>query len=323
MIDNKEVYEQFVSEITEEVRRIAGTDWLVVPRKERKNNSVILDGIMLQRENEKVAPNVYLHSYFAKYCEGESVAQLAEQIMELCNEKRDEMALLADKLDFSAEYIKEHLYYRLVNKDRNEELLQEVPHCLYLDLAVVYYWVVYEDGKQLGSIMMTYGQMERISLTEEELLESAIVNTPRLFPAIIKGMDEVVGKLMPKKVEFPMLVLSNEIGINGASCLMYPDVAEKVEEKLQGSFYVLPSSVHEVIAIPGNSAKTGHLCEMVYCINRTQLPEEDILSDNIYYYNADDKVLQLVYSDIGETYKDRTADETGGDDRGEEKKEGA
>ena len=322
MIDNQNAYEQFVREITEEVRQTVGTDWLVVPRKERKNNSVILDGIMLQRENEKVAPNIYLHPYFTKYCEGESIAQLAKQIMELCNEKRDEMTLLAEKLDFSAEYIKEHLYYRLVNKSRNEELLQEVPHCLYLDLAVVYFWVVYEDGKQLGSIMMNYSQMERISLTEEELLELAVVNTPRMFPAVIKGMDEVVKELMTGKVDFPMFVLSNEIGINGASCLMYPDVAEKIEEKLQGSFYVLPSSVHEVIAIPGNSARTGHLCEMVYCINRTQLPEEDILSDNIYYYNAEDKVLQLVCSDIDKISESRNADVTDADNR-EHKKEGA
>lgn len=292
MKENKEAYEQFVREITDAVKSVAGTEWSVTSRKERKNNSVILDGMILQRGQERVAPNVYLNHYFSRYCAGESVERLAEQILELCDEKKSEMKVLEEKLDFSLEYICEHLYFRLVSRERNEALLQEVPFTRYLDLALVYYWVVYEDGEQLGSIMITRNQMERLGLTVEELERLAKQNTPKLFPAATKKMEEVVGKLLPQ-IDYPVFVLSNEKGINGATCLIYPGVTEELQEKMQGSFFVLPSSIHELIIIPYRSATLEQLCEMVYCINRTQVPEEDILSDTVYYYDAEAKVLQI------------------------------
>jgi len=294
MQDNMEAYEQFVNEVTEAITIAAGTEYTVIPRRERRNNSVILDGIMLQRGNERVAPNVYLNQYYSRYCGGESAEQIAEQILEVCGEKREEILGLMQKLDFSPEYIKEHLCYRLVGRERNTELLQEIPYRNYLNLAVIYYWIVYEEGEQIGSIMMTRRQMEHFGWTEEELMQMAQQNTPRIFPPLMKGMDEIVGELLAHQAEINMLVLSNEKGINGAACLMYPGVLMMLEEAMHGSFYVLPSSIHELIVIPDNGTSAVSLCEMVYCINRTQLPQEDVLSDAVYHYSAESKELKVI-----------------------------
>lgn len=294
MQENMEAYEQFVNEVTEAITVAAGTEYIVIPRRERRNNSVVLDGIMLQKGNERVAPNVYLNQYYPKYCSGENAERIAEQILVLCKEKREEILGLMEKLDFSPEYIREHLYYRLVGRERNAELLQEIPHRGYLNLAVIYYWIVYEAGEQIGSIMMTRRQMERFGWTEEELMQMAQQNTPRLFPPLTKGMDEIVGDLLAQQAELNMLVLSNEKGINGAACLLYPGVITMLEDAMKGSFYVLPSSIHELIVIPDNGTSAVHLCEMVYCINRTQLPQEDVLSDTIYYYSKETKELKVI-----------------------------
>lgn len=294
MKENSEAYEQFVNEVTEAIRQAAGKEYLVITRKERKNNAVVLDGVMLQRGKERVAPNIYLNHYYPKYCNGESVEEIAEQILMLCEEKQEEIHSLAAHLDFSEEYIREHIYYRLVSKERNEELLQEVPHRLYLNLAIIYYWVVYEGEEQIGSIMMTQVQMERMGWTEEELMRMAEKNTPRLFPMSARRIEEIVGELMLQHQEFPMLVVSNDKGINGAACLVYPDMLEQLKQKMKGSFYILPSSIHELIVIPDNGTLPDRLCEMVYCINRTQLPQEDILSDAVYYYSDGTGELQMI-----------------------------
>ena len=294
MEENNAAYEQFVNEVTEAVRRAAGTEYSVITRQERKNNAVLLDGVMLQRDKERVAPNIYLNHYYPKYCNGESIESIAEQIVSLCEEKREEINALAEKLDFSEEYIREHLYYRLVSRERNAELLQEVPHRLYLNLAIVYYWVVYEEEEQLGSIMMTGAQMERMGWSEEELMHIAETNTPRLFPVLSRGIEEVVGELLEQCQSFPMLVVSNDRGINGAACLMYPGVLEQLKKQMKGSFYILPSSIHELIVIPDNGTPPGRLCEMVYCINRTQLPQEDFLSDAVYFYSEVTGKLQMI-----------------------------
>ena len=294
MKENKEAYEQFVNEVTEALIAIAGSEYSVIPRKERRNNSVILDGILMQKENERVAPNIYLNHYYEKYCSGESTEEIAEEILTLCREKREEIIDLTGKLDFSSDYVSRHLYYRLIGKENNRELLSEVPHRSYLNLAIVYYWVVYEDGEQLGSIMMTRRQMESFGWTEEQLMHMAQENTPRLFPMMAKSMNEIVGEILAKRDDLPMLVLSNEKGINGAACLMYPGVLQQMEEAMQGSFYVLPSSIHELIVIPDCGASAIRLCEMVYCINRTQLQKEDVLSDTVYFYSEETKELQVI-----------------------------
>lgn len=294
MKENMEAYEKFVNEVTEAITVAAGVEYTVIPRRERRNNSVVLDGIMLQRGNERVAPNIYLNHYYAKYCNGESAEQIAEQIIALCEEKREEILELMQRLDFSPEYVREHLYYRLIGRERNAELLQEVPNRNYLNLAVIYYWVVYEEGEQMGSIMMTHRQMELFGWTEEELMSMAQINTPRLFPVLTKGMDEIVGEILACQAEPQMMVLSNEKGINGAACLMYPGVLQRLEEAMNGSFYVLPSSIHELIVVPDNGMSAVNLCEMVYCINRTQLPQEDVLSDTVYHYSEETKELIVV-----------------------------
>lgn len=306
MQENKETYELFVNEVTEALRVIAGTEYTVIPRKERRNNSVILDGLLLQKENERVAPNVYLNHYYADYRNGKCAEKIAEEILALCREKREEILALTEKLDFSSEYVSKHLYYRLIGQESNEELLKEIPHRTYLNLAVVYYWVVYEEGEQIGSIMMTKRQMERFGWKEEQLLELAQENTPRLFPMMTKGMDEIVGELLAHQDELQMLVLSNEKGINGAACLMYPGVLQRLEEAMKGSFYVLPSSIHELIVLPDNGASAVHLCEMVYCINRTHLPQEDVLSDTVYYYSKETGELSVVDA-MGEAAEEKGA----------------
>ena len=293
MQEYSEAYEQFVNEVTEAVKRTAGREYTVIPRRERKNNSVMLDGIMLQRGNERVVPNLYLNHYYAKYCNGEDADAIAAQMIALCEEKREEIEELAQRLDFSPEYIRGHLYYRLIGKEQNGALLQEIPHRCYLNLAVVYYWLVYEEEEQLGSIMMTQRQMERLEWTEELLWQMAQENTPALFPLVTKGMEEIVGEALMQHAEMPVLVLSNTKGINGAACLLYPGTLEWMEEKMQGSFYILPSSIHELIVIPYNGTPASSLCEMVYCINRTQLPKEDVLSDAVYYYSRETKALSV------------------------------
>lgn len=210
------------------------------------------------------------------------------------NEEAYEQFLKEVTLDFSKEFVRDNLYYRLVGREENSALLQEIPHRNYLNLALVYYWRVYEETEQIGSILMTRGQMEHYQWTEEELWRYAKINTPRLFPAEIRGIREVLGDLFLQDEELPMLILSNNRGVNGASCILYQGVLEELAEKLREDYYVLPSSVHEVIAVPDRQASQEQLYEMVCSINRTHLSKEEVLSDAVYFYSREAKELTLV-----------------------------
>ncbi len=102
--------------------------------------------------------------------------------------------------------------------------------------------------------------------------------------------DGIESRYLPEECEMPssnnMFVVSNVKGINGASCLIYPDVIKNLAEQLDADLYILPSSIHEIIVVKNNQKMDKNTFrEMVTDINRTQVPEEDILSDNVYFYS--------------------------------------
>ena len=92
--------------------------------------------------------------------------------------------------------------------------------------------------------------------------------------------------------------LTNASGSLGAAALFYPDVKDKAAELLGSDYYILPSSVHEVILVPDSAGiNATELCDMVKQANRTVVEEHDILSDNVYHYSRDDRRLDKVTAD--------------------------
>ena len=89
-----------------------------------------------------------------------------------------------------------------------------------------------------------------------------------------------------------MYVLSNRIRSYGAAAILYDNRLEGIGAYLKSNYYVLPSSVHEVIVIPEHAAVgKEELSAMVAEINRTQVEAEEVLSDRAYYYGREERRL--------------------------------
>ena len=124
----------------------------------------------------------------------------------------------------------------------------------------------------------------------------------RLLPARLCGMAEVIrelsgGKEEPENVGVPMYVLSNTQKSLGAACILYDGVLKSCAARLGEAYYVLPSSIHEVIMVPVSAVgDEQELSAMVRDINRTQVRDTEILSDNIYLYSPVSGKLTLIES---------------------------
>ena len=96
--------------------------------------------------------------------------------------------------------------------------------------------------------------------------------------------------------EVPLRVLSNVKRVHGAICMLYPDVLENLAQEEQRSFYILPSSVHEVILLADTgSGLPGELKAMIAEVNSTQVAPEEVLSDSLYYYDFTDKKVKIIF----------------------------
>ena len=101
--------------------------------------------------------------------------------------------------------------------------------------------------------------------------------------------------MLPPEEETPsMYVLTNADKMNGANSILDAKTMEDISEKIGGDFYILPSSLHEVIILPDTpEMDKDYLEHMVQDINAGQVAPEDKLSDHVYMYDSVEKEIVL------------------------------
>ena len=270
-------------------------------RNVAKNNGVSRDGIVISSNGSQTSPVIYLEEIYQDVKDGTvSLEEAAEKIMGLIRDRMTDIPFtLADFEDFSK--LKGRVVFRLVNGERNAGLLKRVPHINRLDLAVVFAVMLESDGESCSSFLIDNTHASLWKIDADGLMALAMENTPRLLGWKVSTMQELLGELMCDGTPggeigtddaFHMYVLTNRLRIHGASCILYPGMREKLAEKLGGGFYVIPSSIHELILIPDNgNLDPESLRQMINEVNRTQVPVEEILSDHPYHCAGESKEL--------------------------------
>ncbi len=293
------IYETFLTTIHSLVQEKLEGRAEVSLRRVLKNNGLLLDGLSISSPSSAFSPTVYLNSYYDEEEEGLSLPVIAEQILLLYEEENGLPSELAQQLkDF--EKIRDRIAYKLINAEDNAVLLSEVPHFRYLDLAVVFYIIVTENDDGQMTALIHDEHLGMWNVTREDLSDLAEKNMASLLPCRITPIEDAILSLeeeVPLDEEtslFPvdLYVLSNERGINGAACLLYKDVLKNFAEQVGDDLVILPSSIHEVLLAPSEKALSyDELNEMIYYINRSEVPMEDRLSDHIYYYSREQNCI--------------------------------
>ena len=127
-------------------------------------------------------------------------------------------------------------------------------------------------------------------------LASGAFSQPRPATCDPSPADDTVPEEETLRDSLPdIFIMSNKDKHYGAVELLNEKIVEKAVETFGGSFYVLPSSVHELILLPGGceDMTLDGLAEMVASINASDVNESDVLSSHIYYYNAEEKRLEM------------------------------
>ena len=160
--------------------------------------------------------------------------------------------------------MKSKLAMEVVSADRNAEMLENVPHEQMEDMAVVYRLILGQDSEGRSSVLVTNDLMEQFGITHEQLHDDAMVNAPEIRPSEIRGrsvvMTEMMGLGMIPEIDpadEQMFVAGVSDNIHGAGVIAYPNFFEDAAEKLGGDFYVLPSSIHEVLLVGDNGEMTA------------------------------------------------------------------
>lgn len=205
------------------------------------------------------------------------------------------------------ENAKDKLVVRLINTEQNKELLKTLPHRPFQDLSIVYCLVAEIDPEAIASSLVNKDVAKQLGMKESDLYEAAIFNTKRLFPPVIKTMNEVLwdmaGDVMPADMADVsleedisgnmMYVISNEQQINGAVSILYEEELHTLAEKIGTDLYLMPSSIHEAIAVSADAGDPNELAQMVTDINMSGVPLDERLSNQVYRYDKELRRITL------------------------------
>ena len=238
------------------------------------------------------------------------VNTIEENISVVKNKEQDVKSFITDY-----EKVKDNTYLRLIPGD--SPILKSTPHKMIEDMALVVNIhldsISDDDGR--SCVVVSRPLMEMYGIDEVKLFADAEKNSLENEPIVFKPLIDMVKDLInsenipdPEDVGIVTYIATNASGFQGAAVAGYPDFCEKAAETMGGSFYMLPSSVHEFILIKDDGkAKAKDLNKMIRNVNETVLEPRDILAAQCYHYDAKAKVLET-----GLSYAQRTQSRKGG-----------
>lgn len=267
-----------------------------------------VDGLILKMdgENEKVSPTIYLNDMYEHYKQFGDLQLTLQTVGEAMLKSMAKGVEVQQGLNFDNP--EDKIVFQLINTEQNKDMLAHVPHREWKDLSIIYRLVTNVDKDGIESAVVRDGLAEKLGLTEEQLFKHAVENTRNIFPPTVRSMNDVMKEIfmadgMPMEAvemilgEVPadrmMYVISNDRGINGAISMLYEDQLHTLAEQLGTDLYILPSSIHETIAVSVDMGDPEELAQMVSEINMDQVSLQERLSNQVYHYDKDLRVLSM------------------------------
>lgn len=278
-------------------------------RKVNKNNGIFYTGMQVSEGGINISPIIYIDSQYREYEKGgTTIDSVADYVVDAYRKRRVDTVVDMRKF-LSYNSVRKNVVYKLVNTAKNKELLEDIPHMEFLDLSIVFQCIVSQEELGMASILIHNVHMKLWDVTTKDLYAAARENTGRLLPYEIKSMAEVMHEIMESEnlgqadydeceAEsadcFPMYVLSNKNRVEGAACLLYPDLIRDFADGIGSSLYIIPSSVHEVLLLPtGDDMEAAEIRNMIREVNDTQVSDEEILSYSLYYYDREEGEITI------------------------------
>lgn len=308
--------EEFTKELAEMVQaKLNGVE--VTPMENLKNNGVVVHGLTFRREDENVAPTLYLEHWFEKLKSKRlSVDDILGQI--ICTYQDLPEPNIPDMEEYlSSPELINKINVRLLNMKKNRRMIEERNLVFYkvpnTDMVCLFYIRISSEGDTVGEVALSETLMERYLPTFEDAKElyDEVVSKVSADKISLEPVAKFANKIIKERgFDMPPIpleanflhVLTNDTRMFGASVLLTEAGRRLLLERFpNGKLTILPSSIHETLIMETeNNERVWMLQEMVKEVNATQLEDVDYLSDNVYHLDACTGELVVANNDESE-----------------------
>ncbi|MBQ7536309.1 MAG: hypothetical protein IJT43_11930 [Stomatobaculum sp.] len=292
-------YSEFIDKITKDLQTDFGT---ILPERYRKAEIGSREvqklqgrsylGLTFRPEGAATEASLDLKPLYESFKNGRPYSALLKELEQELLKLANRMPSPDPELFSNYDKLKHHLMIQMIPRKGNEKMLEDLPHRDLEDLCAVYRFDLCCLGCPDSSILITRSMLEDYGITPEQLHSDALQYAPLLHPASFRKLHDIIkengGADIPEDADAPAIFVATvENGFSGAGVLLYPGFLDYAAGRLKGRFFILPSSIHELLFIEDNDdIRPEFLKEMVRSINEAHVAPEDRLSNCVYHYTS-------------------------------------
>lgn len=271
-------YQQFESKIIKVLKETIGERGRIEKVQLTRNN-MQCSSISVFVGDETCSPVFPLNDLYNSYWKGETIEEIVERIVRECESVvPNEFKSLSEEITNFEEW-RDKIFILLVKASGNEEYYKNIVTKDFLDLKIIYY------------IRLPFGEngISAVIKIPEHVLDIWKINKDRLHDIAMENCRKFD---KPKVYDvMGMKVLGNESRNCGASSILFTEYLEKLSKEFGGDFYIIPSSIHEIIAMPMVDDKES-INSIIEDVNTIGVKGEEVLSNHVYIYNAQMKRIE-------------------------------
>lgn len=292
--------EKIILKIKELVEKEMGKELGVTTQL--KNNGISRTYFYIKelKDSGKPCANIAISEAINAIQEGEltlgEAAKMIAHTFEEAKQFEKDLPKLANK-----QTLLESIQFELVNVERNEEKLKQVPYILFWDMAATFRSFLTERH----SVPITNKLLEDMKTTVEELAEYARKNIKKTNYEFASTVDlmledmeehgtkvpEAIAESMRRKA--PMYVLKGKYP-TGASFLMFPEIFEEFANEIGSDLFIIPSSIQELLIVPTNAERADKKDLKETLVEQNKKIDQDIvLCDHLFKYSREYKNITI------------------------------
>ena len=294
-------YYGFLDEMVDKLQAVQNpfsSQFRVNVKDVEKANGMSYRGIEVSDQQVGMGVTINMDKHYKMYLGGKSVDEIADLVQQQATdafERRPDVDMSRLK-DY--ESLCSNVMMEAVSREKNAEYLQNIPHFDMADLSIIYRLNVGRDrNHDIGVVTVDNQLLSSMGISQDQFQKDVFEQVLAGEPPILKSLAEVMDMNFMGEDSDPeggLFLATNRDALYGASVIAIPGFLDHAVEKLGGSFYILPSSVHEVLFLRNvEEVDVRELESMVQEINAAIVSPEEQLSDRVYHYDAQEKVFEL------------------------------
>lgn len=306
--------EKFQQEIVNRLQEHYGEEAEIITHEVVKNNNCKYHAVSALLDGIDIGVNLYMEEFYEEYQSGTSMDAIIKHMITIIEGMREKSYINEKNLIEAMSnypYMRENIIIRLLNREHNEEYLENKVYVPFLDLAAVVFVMMNQDENGISTLAIPRKIFEEWNIPIADVFKDALEETIKRFPAVTESFQKLltelemdVGKMLqddfaemmnpPIQEEMKnIFIITNKAKINGAAVLLYPNVLKELAEQLRSDkLYILPSSIHELIVLD-ECDSIEQLQQMVHHVNQSMVLETERLSDNVYIYDNKEQSITI------------------------------